>query len=397
MHARQEHAPQQSAKESAQETATRDASLAARRAMHGSNKLQIGLFGPNCSSGRAVTLVPERWSGNWPDNKRLAQMSDEAGIDFLLPIGRWKGYGGDTDYQGTTLETITWATGLLASTKRITVFGTVHAPLLHPIIAAKEFVTADLIGRGRFGLNIVVGWNEGEFEMFGVSQRAHDERYAYGKEWLDAVKRMWGPDDDFDLDGKYFQLRKVRAKPKPYGGTRPIIMNAGASPTGRAFALENCDAFFTAVRLFTLETVTREIADARAAARARGREIGVYTTGQVVCRPTAKEAQDYYRYWTGDMADWDAIDLIMGMRGERRGETPDYERLRRELVNGMSGFTMVGTPDDVAADLARVSQAGFDGIGFSFVNFLDELPYFAAEVLPRLERLRLREDRRADR
>ena len=57
--------------ESSAASATRDGSLAARRAMHGNNKLQIGLFGPNCSSGRAVTLVPERWSGNWPDNKRL--------------------------------------------------------------------------------------------------------------------------------------------------------------------------------------------------------------------------------------------------------------------------------------------------------------------------------------
>ena len=72
--------------------------------MHGDNKLQIGLFGANCSSGRAVTLVPERWSGKWPDNQQLAMMADEAGIDFLLPIGRWKGYGGDTDYQGTTLR-----------------------------------------------------------------------------------------------------------------------------------------------------------------------------------------------------------------------------------------------------------------------------------------------------
>ena len=59
-------------------------------------------------------------------------MADEAGIDFLLPIGRWKGYGGDTDYQGATYETITWATGLLAQTKRITVFGTVHAALFPP-------------------------------------------------------------------------------------------------------------------------------------------------------------------------------------------------------------------------------------------------------------------------
>ena len=96
-------------------------------------------------------------------------MAEAAGIDFLLPIGRWKGYGGDTDYQGSTFETITWATGLLAKTERITVFGTVHAPLFPPIIAAKQMVTADHVGEGRFGLNIVCGWNEGEFEMFGVA------------------------------------------------------------------------------------------------------------------------------------------------------------------------------------------------------------------------------------
>ena len=183
--------------------------------MHGNNKLQIGLFGPNCSSGRAVTLVPERWSGNWPDNKRLAQMSDEAGIDFLLPIGRWKGYGGDTDYQGTTLETITWATGLLASTKRITVFGTVHAPIFNPVVAAKEMVTADHIGEGRFGLNIVVGWNEGEFDMFGVEQREHEHRYEYAQEWIDVIKMIWSDRENFDFDGKYLHMKGIRGKPKP--------------------------------------------------------------------------------------------------------------------------------------------------------------------------------------
>src|SRR3974377_2565604 len=102
-------------------------SLNTRRAMHGTKKLQIGLFGANCSSGRAVTLVPERWSGSWLDNKKLALMADQAGIDFLLPIGRWKGYGGSNDYQGTTLETVPWATALPAATKRLTVFGTVPA------------------------------------------------------------------------------------------------------------------------------------------------------------------------------------------------------------------------------------------------------------------------------
>src|SRR3954467_555108 len=143
-------------------------SLRDRMSVHAGNRLKLGLFGANCSSGRAVTKVPERWSGTWPDNLRLARMADAAGIDFLLPIGRWKGYGGETDYQGATYETITWATGLLAQTERITVFGTVHATLFPPLIAAKQIVTADHVGRGRFGLNVVCGWNEGEFEMFGV-------------------------------------------------------------------------------------------------------------------------------------------------------------------------------------------------------------------------------------
>src|SRR5579863_7019304 len=107
-----------------------------RAAMGSRNRLKLGLFGANCSSGRAVTMVPERWSGSWPDCVALAQMADRAGIEFMLPIGRWKGYGGATDYQGATLETVTWAAGLLAGTERLTVFGTVHAPLVLPLIAA---------------------------------------------------------------------------------------------------------------------------------------------------------------------------------------------------------------------------------------------------------------------
>jgi len=101
------------------DTATPSTTLRDRMAMYHGNKLKLGLFGANCSSGRAVTLVPERWSGSWDDTLKLTKMADEAGIDFMLPVARWKGYGGDTDYMGTTLETLTWASGLLAATKRL--------------------------------------------------------------------------------------------------------------------------------------------------------------------------------------------------------------------------------------------------------------------------------------
>ncbi len=363
-----------------------------RIAMYNGNKLKLGLFGANCSSGRSMTTVPERWLADWDSCEAMAELADKVGIDFILPIGRWKGYRGATDYQGDTLETVTWACGLLARTKRISVFATVHAPLVHPVFAAKQFVTADLVGRGRFGLNVVIGWNGAEFDMFGVQQRDHDARYRYGQEWIDAIKRMWGPEEEFDLDGEFLKLRGVRLKPKPYGGTRPMIMNAGVSGTGRAYALRNCDALFTAERLETLEQAARGVAEVKAAARAIGREIGVYTVGEVVCRPTRAQAEEYYRYWTEEAADWEAVDYMLRMKGERREADPArYDRLRKALVHGQSGFPMIGSPDDVAASLVGISAAGFDGIGFSFVNYLAELPFFAQEVLPRLVKLGVRE------
>src|SRR6516164_1487376 len=49
-----------------------------RAAMGSTNRLKLGLFGANCSSGRAVTMVPERWSGSWLDCVRLAQVADRA-------------------------------------------------------------------------------------------------------------------------------------------------------------------------------------------------------------------------------------------------------------------------------------------------------------------------------
>ncbi len=364
-----------------------------RNAMHNQNALKIGLFGANCSSGRAVTLVPERWSGNWQDNLALVKMADEAGIDFMLPIGRWKGYGGDTDYQGATYETITWASGLLASSKRITVFGTVHAPLFNPIIAAKMMMTADHIGQGRFGLNIVCGWNEDEFEMFGVSQRDHERRYEFAQEWWNAVQLAWSDQENFNYKGEHLDLKGIRAKPKPYGGSRPVVMNAGASANGRQFAINNCDAFFTRADRDSLPETKSRVQGFKAQARELGRDMDCYTVGVVTCRPTKKEATDYYTHTVIENADWNAVDGILKKKNlsvETVGEEA-FQRHRRHYANGMGGYPLVGDPDQIASELADLAGAGLRGIAVSFVNYLDELPYFVDEVIPRLRKMGLRE------
>jgi len=81
-------------------------------------------------------------SGKGDVGRLNAKLADAAGIEFLLPIARWIGYGGETDFHGSVLETLTWATGLLAHTKRINIFATVHTAFIHPVVAASNWQLA---------------------------------------------------------------------------------------------------------------------------------------------------------------------------------------------------------------------------------------------------------------
>ena len=71
----------------------------------------------------------------------------------------------------------------------------------------------------------------------------------------------------------------------------------------------------------------------------------------------------------------------------------EFQRIRDHQANGMGGLPLVGDLDSVARDMARLAELGLRGIAGSFVNYLDELPYFCAEVLPRLARAGLRDSR----
>ena len=365
-----------------------------RYQMYNNNTFKLGLFGANCSSGRAINKLPERWLADWASCSKMARIADEGGIDFILPIGRWKGYGGPTNFQGSTYETVTWASGLLAQTKRVTVFGTVHAPMFNPLVAAKQMVTADHIGEGRFALNIVVGWNEPEFDMFGERQREHGDRYAYAEEWISAIKQMWGQHEPFNFDREYLHMKNVVSEPKPFGTDHPFIMNAASSEVGRTFAMRHCHGFFTSFREFDVGRATGIVSSIKDEARAVGREIDVYTQGHIVCRPTRAEAEEYFRYFTTEGADFDAIDTILGLKGVTRENTPDYDARRKAIPLMNIGYPIIGSPDDVAEKLARIHGAGISGIAFSLVNYAEELPLLVQEVLPRLERLGMRAPQR---
>jgi alkanesulfonate monooxygenase SsuD/methylene tetrahydromethanopterin reductase-like flavin-dependent oxidoreductase (luciferase family) len=364
------------------------------------NALKLGLFGANCSSGRTYASIPNPWVASWENNLKLAQMGDELGIEAMIPIARWKGYDGEARINSSTFESIAWACGLLAATRRLNVFCTVHVSLFHPLIAAKQMATADHIGQGRLVFNLVCGAIEDEFQMFGVPMLEHDDRYAQGEEWWSIVRRLWSGDGPFDFDGTYFKLRGVQGAPGPYGGQTPLVMNAGISPAGRAFAIRHSDLHFDGVKL--PEESADRIAETRRLAREGGREVQVWTPVGVICRPTRREADEYMRYLV-DNADRAAIGNVIDILAKDTGARTDPEAVARRNGEGLierqvlarGAYCAVGDPDSVAEELARLHGVGFDGLALNFVNYLADLPYVAQEVLPRLERKGIRSSARS--
>ncbi len=356
----------------------------------GDNALKLGFFSANCSSGMAVTKIEERWVNSWENNIALAQLADEAGIEFMLPIARWIGYGGETDFHGSVLETITWATGLLALTKRINVFATVHTAFIHPVVAAKQLATADQLGKGRLGLNIVAGWNKPEYDALGTHlPDEHTDRYALAQEWYDAVKAIWQHEGAFDWDSEFYKMKGVYGYPRPYEGIPPI-MNAAGSAEGREFATRNADFLF-AISV-DLDDSAKEVADIQQKARAVGRDTGMFTLAHVVCRPTKKEAEEYLAWYADEMADWAAVDNLMELQGMHAQSFPKeaLEMLRGRFAAGHGTYPLVGDPDTIAEEMEKITNAGFAGCTLSMVDYVKEFPYFRDEVLPRLERKGLR-------
>jgi alkanesulfonate monooxygenase SsuD/methylene tetrahydromethanopterin reductase-like flavin-dependent oxidoreductase (luciferase family) len=352
---------------------------------------KLGLFSINADGGTAFTKVANRWRADWSEIEKLARIADDAGLEFILPIARWKGYGGETSVRGASFETLTHAAALAAITRRIAIFSTVHVPLVHPVFAAKALMTIDHVSRGRAGLNIVCGWNQEEFDMFGHHQSQHDDRYKQGFEWFSVLVRIFTADAPFDHDGEFYKLKQVIGAPPPMQRPRPVTLSAAFSPAGRRFAATTSDYLFTSLRSF--ESARRHIAEIRRLALEAGRDVGLLTTTHVVCRETDAEAQQYYDYYAGEMADTEAVDLHQRKKDAHYGVVePDAEKIERQRYAGGTGsYPLIGRPEAIAEKFVKIHELGFSGATISFVNFNDELPYFVDRVLPLLQQAGLRD------
>ncbi len=366
----------------------------ARARLFGGNRMKLGVMAFNCSLGSTITTVPEAWKLDWSDTVEIAQMADRAGMECLLPVGRWKGYGGPSNFNNTTFESFTWASALGALTQYTTVLATCHVPLVHPLMVAKMASTIDHVTGGRFALNIVCGWFKNEFDMFGAHMRPHDDRYKYATEWLDFLRQAWTRPDEFDFDSESFHAEKVWSQPKPLQQPHPPLMNAGGSPAAQDFTTRYCDMNFVILKDRTyLEGAKKQIDHLKNMARAHGRETRIWIHVYAVCRDTEKEAQNYLRYYVHEKGDWEAAGNLLRIFG-MQSATLDKTTLdghKAHFIAGHGGYPAVGTAEQIADEMVKLADIGVDGCLLSWVDYKGELKQWNDEVMPLLEQAGLRQ------
>jgi alkanesulfonate monooxygenase SsuD/methylene tetrahydromethanopterin reductase-like flavin-dependent oxidoreductase (luciferase family) len=342
-----------------------------------------------------MTTVPEAYRATWPLSVKTAQLADRAGFEAIVPYARWKGYSTDklADPSGTVLDPYTWAAGLTQVTQYTALFVTSHAPTVHPILAAKQCATIDIMSGGRLGLNVVGGWNKPELEMFGAPIKEHDQRYDHLAEWIQIVEKLWTEYEEFDFDGRFFKVIGGSSLPKPIQKPYPPIMNAGGSDRGRRFACQYADMCFVIIKSEDPAKMRAEVDSYKRTAREEfGREVQVWSYGFVVQRDSQAEADKYLHHYSVECENKGVADGWMAMQGEQTQLMPPsaLPAFRQRFVAGSGGFPLVGTPDRIAERLELLSSCGIDGMLLTWVDFVEGLDSFNAHVMPRLERMGIR-------
>jgi alkanesulfonate monooxygenase SsuD/methylene tetrahydromethanopterin reductase-like flavin-dependent oxidoreductase (luciferase family) len=362
----------------------------------GGRKLKLGTFQSNLESGGIMSDLEGRLQISWPNTVTLAKLADEMDFEALLPIARWKGFGGATNPQGPGFEAYAWAAGIAGVTRNSGVISTSHVALNHPIVAAKQSTVIDHISNGRFTLNVVNGWNFPEMEMFGLTLLDHDERYRCAEEWVMLVKRLWTEDETFDHEGKFYRIKGGYLQPKPLQEPYPVIMNAGSSERGRHFACKHCDVIFTAIRTHDIPTNTAHVAAYHKLAREEyGREVRVWTNATIVQAETEKEAQDFYNFYVHEKGDWAAAsNVIETMAAEinQRNYPPERRRAMAEMmVASWGGFPLIGTKEQIVDGLLTLSKVGVDGVLLSWPRYEQDMREFRDVTYPLVRQAGLRD------
>jgi pyrimidine oxygenase len=350
--------------------------------------MDIGVFLPIGNNGWLISTTSPQFKPSFALNKEVTQKAEQYGFDFALSMIKLRGFGGPSQYWDYNLESFTMMAGIAAVTKRIKLFASVAVLTIPPPIVARMAVTIDSIAPGRFGVNIVSGWQKAEYEQMGIwpGQAHFDQRYEFCSEYVQIMQELWATGHS-DFKGRFFQMDDCRLLPMPSGKIQ--IICAGQSARGMQFAAGYGDYnFISGSGMNAPQRAAPGIERLNAETARTGRNTGALVLVMVIAEETDEAAQAKWAHYKAgtdhEALAWRASQAGADVKADPNATVVRMLQPENQLPTHMP--TLVGSYATVARLLDELAAVpGVKGAMLTFDEFLTGMDKFGTRIQPLMQ------------
>lgn len=292
-------------------------------------------------------------------------------------------------------DPFTWSAALGSRTDTINFLTAIRSGICSPTLFVQQVNTLSVITGGRVYVNIVAGRAPEEHRYYG-DFLSHDERYERTDEFWQICRALWRGDGPVDFTGRHYRVEGARVN-TPFLSDerdRPKIYLGGNSEQAVRLATRHADC------LLTFPDAPDRLAQRIRPVLRTGTRVGLLVS--MIARPTrdealaaaadlvatagdaAREVHHKVRQGTDSVGFTSVYDMADG----------DSSWVTRYLWSGAVPYlgppsvSLVGSADDLADAIFEYRDVGVTEFLFTGFPDLEQMRFFAAEVLPRV---RLRE------
>jgi pyrimidine oxygenase len=350
--------------------------------------MEIGVFIPIGNNGWIVSSTSPQYKPSFDLNKQVVQAAERYGFDFALSMIKLRGFGGPTEFWDHNLESFTLMAGLAAVTSRIRLYATVPTLAIPPAIAARMASTIDSISHGRFGLNVITGWQRPEYSQMGIwpGDEYFGRRYDFAAEYVRVLRDLW-TNGVSNFQGEFFKMTDCKLSPRPQADMK--IICAGQSDAGMAFTAKYADYNFCFGKGFNTPTACAETVERMQKISATtGRDVATYGLFMVITGETDAEALAKWELYK-DGADLEALAWLtkQGSADTKSGADTNVKHMidAKSAVNLNIGL-LVGSHATVARLLDEVATIkGLAGVLLTFDEFVSGTEVFGERIQPLMQ------------
>ena len=347
------------------------------------------------SSFQLVSDASQRIEVTWEYNKRLGLLLEDLGLEVFFQAQRGGAGFGSKRFWSHSLDSFNVGAALAALTSKIRIMSTVQTAYFHPAQVARQAATISQIAGPRWMLNLVSGWVKPDFDMLDIPFDDHAKRYRRTEEFVTVMKKFW-TEDNFDYDGEFYRIRQGYCEPKP--SEIPCLVNAGGSPVAKDFVAKHCDWYF--VGSADPEQSRKDIAEVKEKAKEFNREVKFITYIFTLCRESTSQCEEEMEEVLSLRDNEAAQGIVEGLSGQTIGtfaqnfrEGATVDEILEGVVVGVGSAKHIGTPKQVADQLAVLQEVGFDAVTTAFRHCEEELIQYGENVVPLLENMGVRRKR----